>query len=405
MLKSLFLFFFITAIYIHPVFAQVKPLHLESSLTFYSKQSLDQYNHSRSSTKGTLKVNAKYNLNNSSTKLALNYDGFSRLNFDGSYFQYISGIATYGIGSINRHWSFSDKTSLILSENARPSKSIYIQLKDRFDFNWLPLTANWSFEIFNGVINESPENKNSMLLGARAILSPAKGLNFEIIQTSQWGGKNYDNDISAFGAALFLDTNNSSNSNINKMAGFGISYLIPNKFIPLRIYGQAIGEDEAGNLPSCYAYLTGLEWSNNTLAYPIKLGIEAVDTRTKATKHGFCGPNSFYNNNIYNYSNYGNTLGAAIGTEGISLEAFGQTQLSQEVNVEYSTKAIIINDKNWTDHPYSSQRKSGAISRLGLSWKRGSISFNGNIYYQDFILEKQNIKSGYGIGLSSAIIF
>ena len=35
--------------------------------------------------------------------------------------------------------------------------------------------------------------------------------------------------------------------------GFGVSYLIPSKIIPLRIYGQAIGEDEAGNLPSCFA--------------------------------------------------------------------------------------------------------------------------------------------------------
>ena len=46
------------------------------------------------------------------------------------------------------------------------------------------------------------------------------------------------------------------------MAGFGISYLIPSNIMPLRIYGQAVGEDEAGNLPSCFAYLAGLEWSN-----------------------------------------------------------------------------------------------------------------------------------------------
>jgi len=54
-----------------------------------------------------------------------------------------------------------------------------------------------------------------------------KGLEFELIQTSQWGGKGHSTGISALGAALFFDTNDGSNSNINKMAGFGISYLIP----------------------------------------------------------------------------------------------------------------------------------------------------------------------------------
>ena len=76
------------------------------------------------------KLNVKYNLNNSSSQLALNYKKNDKFTFDGSYFQYTSGIATFGLGLINRHWSFSDNTSLILSQNARPSKSIYLQLKE-----------------------------------------------------------------------------------------------------------------------------------------------------------------------------------------------------------------------------------------------------------------------------------
>ena len=123
----------------------------------------------------------------------------------------------------------------------------------------------------------------SMLFGLRAILSPAKGLDFELIQTSQWGGNGYNNGISSLGTALFFDSNRGSNSNINKMAGFGISYKIPTIKIPLRVYGQAIGEDEAGNLPSCYGYLAGLEWSNSKFKYPITLGLEAVDTRVDET--------------------------------------------------------------------------------------------------------------------------
>ena len=34
----------------------------------------------------------------------------------------------------------------------------------------------------------------SMLLGCRAILSPVEGLDFELVQTSQWGGKGYSKE-------------------------------------------------------------------------------------------------------------------------------------------------------------------------------------------------------------------
>jgi hypothetical protein len=114
-----------------------------------------------------------------------------------------------------------------LSNNARPFESIYLKLENRFGYDWLPSKANWSLEVFNGFTEGSLNGSKSMLLGIRAVLSPVEGLEFELVQTSQWGGKGHNTGISALGAALFFDTNANSNSNINKMAGFGISYLIP----------------------------------------------------------------------------------------------------------------------------------------------------------------------------------
>jgi len=240
----------------------------------------------------------------------------------------------------------------------------------------LPSKANWSLEVFNGFAEGSLNETKSLLLGARIILSPFEGLDFELVQTSQWGGKGYSTGISALGAALFFDTNDNSNSNINKMAGFGISYLIPSNIIPLRIYGQAVGEDEAGNLPSCYAYLAGVEWSN-----------------------------TIYNNGTYDYINYGDTMGAAIDTEGNSLELFGQSQISQKISIKYSTKLVTINDKNSAGHRLSSNRQSGLINSLGASWNKNNIRFNVNIYDQGFTLDKASIKSSSGVGFSSSIIF
>ena len=388
-----------------PIFAKNQKIEINSSVMHYSKKYLGSHHITRSKENTLAKLNIKYDTIKPSFGLTLNYIGDDNFNYDTSYLQYTLGIATFGVGSIDRNWSFSENTSLILSHNARPPKSIYLKLKDTFEYNWLPSEAKWSFEVFNGLTQGSLKYKKSMLLGLRTIISPIYGLDFELVQTSQWGGQDYDNGISALGAALFFDSNNGSHSNINKMAGFGISYLMPDSIIPLRIYGQAIGEDEAGSLPSCFAYLAGLEWSNERINYPTTLGIEAVDTRIDETTHGNCGPNTMYNNTSYGYVNYGNIMGAEIGSESTSLELFGQSQISQKMNIRYSSKFVTINDNSWSGHRLSSKRQSGLINSLGISLIKNKISFNGDIYKQSFSLDKASIKGGYGFGFSSSIKF
>jgi len=405
MLKLWIYFLFLITFGGQPVFAQNQLLSKNISFAFNSKKFLGLQNGLRSFDKGMSKLNIKYDMGNTVSQLAFSYDGHNNFILDGSYLQYTSDILTFGVGSIDRHWSFSDNTSLILSKNARPIKSIYLKLENRFNHYLLPSEASWSFETFNGFTEGSLNNSSSMILGARATLTPILGLDFELIQTSQWGGKGQSTGISALGSALFLDSNAGSNSNINKMAGFGISYTFPTKLMPLRIYGQAIGEDEAGNLPSCFAYLAGIEWKNIKIKYPTTVGIEAVDTRINRTTHGYCGPNTFYNNNTYDYTNYGDTMGATVDTEGKSLEFFGKSQISQNIDIKYSTKLVTINDKNWVNHRLSLKRQSGLINSLGFSWVKNNITFNGDIYSQNLSLKKANINSGYGVNFSSSIKF
>jgi hypothetical protein len=405
MFKLVFFILVIFSFNSHSIFAQNQTINNKINLVFNSINFLGTHNHSRSHNKGMVNYNVKYHLKNLSSKLTFNYDDYNKFTFDGSYLQYNKGIATIGVGSINRLWSFSDNTSLILSHNARPTKSIYLNLKNRFGYDWLPAKANWSLEVFNGITEGSYKNSKSMLIGARAILSPNERLNLELVQTSQWGGSDYSTGLSSLNAALFTDTNESANANINKMAGFGISYLIPHDNVALRIYGQMIGEDEAGNLPSCFSYLAGLEWSNTKLKYPTTLTIESVNTRIKKTTNGNCGANTMYNNGIYDYTHYGTSMGAEIDSQGTSLGIFGKSQISEKINIEYLTKVLVINEKDWPDHRLSSNRQEGSKSLLGVSWKRNAITLKSNIYFQDFILDKAKINSKYGVGISSSIIF
>jgi hypothetical protein len=405
MFRIILFIFYILLINTQPIFAQMQSVQVKANLALYSENFLGVKNGIRYSNNAITALDLKYDLKNLSSQFSLNVNGDENFTFDRSYIQHTSGIITFGLGSINRHWSFSNNTSLILSHNARPVKSIYLKLEEKFKYDWLPPEANWSFEVFNGKNGGTSNNSDSMIAGMRAILTPFEGLNFELIQTSQWGGAGSDTGLSALGSALILDTNDGKNSSINKMAGFGISYKIPIKILPFRVYGQAIGEDEAGSLPSCLAYLAGLEWTDTKTKYPTIFGIEAVDTRIDTTSHGNCGPNTMYNNKTYEYTNNGKVIGAEIDTEGTSLSLFVRSKVSERINIEFVTKSVVINDFNWSNHRLSSKREAGLINSLSGNWEKSNIKLNGNIYYHGFNLDKAGIRKSYGIGFSSTVSF
>jgi hypothetical protein len=395
----LFLFYFSA----NPSFSQDDKFSIDIGTAIQSKKTLNTYNSSKFPNQDSIYVGLKYNLNGFSSKLALNYNTKNYITFDNSYINFKKGIASFGIGSLNRKWSFSRKTSLILSSNGRPIQSFYFKLNNKFKSKILPPEAHWSFEILNGITKKSLDNKDSIISGLRATISPTKNLAFEFFQTSQWGDNK--RNFNTFKSALINDTNEGKYAHINKMAGIGASYQISNNILPLRFYAQIVGEDEAGSLPSCTAYLTGLEWKNQKIKYPTLATIEYINTRTDISSNGNCGPNSLYNNSTYSYANYGTAMGAHIDTEGTSLELSGQTKIHENFDIIYSMMLTTINASNWSGHRLSSNLQSGLINTLGVSFSKDRFTLSGNVSSQNFILDKANITNGYSIGFKSNISF
>ena len=401
-----FLFIFLSAILLNTqlLFAQDTNLKMSVGTSINSKNTLGFYNNLRARNKSNINFNLEYSKRNLSSQLSLNFDDQDKLNFDDSYVNYEKGIANLSIGKVDRIWSFSEKSSLILSSNSRPLEALSLKLENRFNTTWLPEKANWSFELINGSTKNSYNGKNSMLTGARVVISPHENLNFEFLQTAQWGDQNYklySTDIDAF----FFDTNVGKNASVNKMAGFGLSYSVPSNENTYRFYSQAIGEDEAGSLPSCYAWMVGLVLSAPEIKFPTTVSIEAIDTRIKRTEHGYCGPNTMYNNDVYDYINYEAVLGVPIDTEGASLEFFGQSQINSNLSINYSTKFLNINDKNYSQHRLSSKRSLGTISSLGIYWEKNGLELGGNIGYQNLVLDKANISNGTIFSLYTSVEF
>ena len=372
---------------------------------FNSGNVLGVYNNLRTQNKSNVNFNLEYSKRSLSSQLSLNFDDHDKLSFDNSYVNYEKGIANLSIGKVDRIWSFSKKSSLILSSNSRPLEALSLKLENKFNTNLLPSTANWSVELINGSTKNSYNGKNSMLSGARIVISPHENLNFEILQIGQWGDQNDKLYSSNIDALLFGNTNEGPKSNLNKMAGFGVSYSIPLNKNTYRFYSQAIGEDEAGSLPSCYAWMAGFELTALEIKFPTTLTIEAVDTRVKKSTYGNCGANTMYNNGTYDYINYDTVLGVPIDTEGTSLEIFGQSQVNNNLNINYSTKFLSINDKDYSQHRLSSKGSLGTITTLGIHWEKDGFDLGGSIGYQNMLLDKANILNGTIFSLYTSVEF
>jgi hypothetical protein len=403
--RYLLIFISYTLLSTQPLFPQDTDLMMNVSTSLNSKNTLGPYNNIRTQNKSNVNFKLKYTKRNLSSQFSLNFDDHDKISFENSYINFEKGIADLNIGKVERIWSFSRKSSLILSSNSRPLEAISINLKNKYNAKWLPSTANWSVEIINSSTKNSLNGKNSMLSGARVVISPSEKLNFEFLQTTQWGDQNdklYSTNVNAM---LFGNTNDGKYSNINKMAGFGLSYDVPLNENTYRFYAQAIGEDEAGNLPSCYAWMAGLELIAKKMKFPTTISIEALDTRVKESTHGNCGANTMYNNGTYDYMNYDTVLGVPIDTEGTSVELFGQSQLNKNTSLNYSTKFLSINDKEYSKHRLSSKRSLGAISSLGIYWEKDGLELGGNIGYQNLILDKINVSNGTIFSLFSSIKF
>ena len=404
MYKFFFIFVFIIFLYTQPLFSQNNNLNISVSTAFNSGNVLGFYNNVRAQNKSNINFNLKYSKSSLFSQLSLKFDERNKLNFDNSYLNFEKGIAKLGIGKVDRTWSFSKKSSLILSSNSRPLEAISINLENKFNTKWLPSTSNWSVELVNGITKNTFNSESSMLTGARIILSPIERLSFELIKTVQWGDQNdklYSNNIDLF----FKDTNIGINADTNKMAGFGMSYSVPLNGNAYRFYSQAIGEDEAGSLPSCYSWMAGIELAASKMKFPSTISIEAIDTRVKTTTYGYCGPNTMYNNGVYDYINYDTVLGVPIDTEGTSLELFGQSQVNKNLSINYSAMFLNINDKNYSQHRLSTNRSLGTITSLGITWKKDGFDLGGNISYQNLTLDKADISKGTMFNLYTSIAF
>jgi len=202
------------------------------------------------------------------------------------------------IGVVVGNWSIAASTqqrwwgpgwdgSLILSDNARPFPSLTIDrvFTDAFETKWLSWLGPWDFSVMFGQLEEERVVPDAQFFGMRFNFRPLPTLEIGISRTAQWCGDGRPCDASTF-VDLLLGQDNRGDDGLdvssepgNQLAGLDFRWSPSFARLPLSIYGQFIGEDEAGGFPSRYIAQLGLEGTGFMLdQWSYRYFVEAMST-------------------------------------------------------------------------------------------------------------------------------
>ncbi|QIO09571.1 capsule assembly Wzi family protein [Acinetobacter lanii] len=268
---------------------------------------------------GSLEFNA--GADNWDAKLRVNAEGEVQIdsghdvNVEGSYLagklwnQWLVG------GQIPTYWGPGHDGSLIRGDASRPVYGFTVQRAEQkaFETKWLSWIGPWQYQAFAGQLDDYSAVPNARLLGLRITAQPLPYLEIGGSRILQWGGEGRSENWDSLWNAIKGNDNfdNGDLDKSNQIAGLD-ARLNLNQWlnIPLSVYGQFVGEDEAGFWPAKNMYLAGIDFSSAYKSMPYQLYAEWVNTKTNGESKGIS-----YNHYIYTdgYYQHGFPLGHAIG--------------------------------------------------------------------------------------------
>ena len=348
-------------------------------------------------------ANGEYNFNDSTSRNLLDSNYFLRYSnssnsleysieitnledkqvFDNTFLRLYRGNKILSAGKIAQWWGPSEETSLILSNQARPFPIISFENNIPTKIQYLDFLGPVSYKIFLGKLESKREIPNTSILGMRIELNPNESLNIGLSRTAQFGGDGRSVSLSTIKDIILGKDNQGKESPGNQLGAFDIKY----SFNGNEIYGQIVGEDEAGYLPSRTFYYLGFsKYLNND--YDKKISIETLDTENKI-------PNYTYSHKFYRdgYRYLGIPIGASIDADSELHSISFRNVIKKDIfiKVKYFKGKINKNNSEFNYISNSSQQLEG----VSLDYQN---IFNGKIFvssrlnfFNDFVGSKSSL--------------
>lgn len=233
------------------------------------------------------------------TQYAHNAEDNRDFRLDGSYLATTAGNWVVGAGAINRWWGPGWQSSLILSSNARPVPSVWLNRKTHQAANtpWLSWVGPWQFTLLAGQLEGNRTVPDANLLAARFTFMPLTGLELGLSSATVFDGKGQ-----------------SRNDKGNQLVSADLRYGIAIGQQSLGLYAQALDEQNAENQPAGNAWLFGADWTTQLLSADQQWFIEYSNTLADDL-FGTAKPGATYTHNTYQtgYRYYGRNMGASTG--------------------------------------------------------------------------------------------
>lgn len=182
-------------------------------------------------------------------------------------------------GQIPTYWGPGHEGSLIRGDASRPVYGITAQRAEQtaFSSKWLSWIGPWQYQAFAGQLDHYDAVPDAKLIDLRVTAQPLPYLELGASRAIQWGGEGRPENLDSLWDAIigkdnvYGDTVNPS----NQIAGFDARLsLQPLVQVPMDIYAQYVGEDEAGGLPAKKMYLAGVDYSSSYNNMPFQLYTE-----------------------------------------------------------------------------------------------------------------------------------
>ena len=279
-------------------------------------------------------------------------------------------------------WSPGWQSALALSNNAPAFSGLGLQRASAStsESPWLAWLGPWNFDVFIAQTEDVSQPAHPFLIGNRFTLRPFSNLEIGLTRTMQWGGRDRSNSPRSLVNALTGKGTNADTAAqrsldpANELGGIDLRLCCPTG-LRCAAYGQLIGEDEAGHLPSKYLGLYGLEfWSaDGSTRYFAELAETGCRSPIGRPPELGCA----YRNFAYpqGYVRAGRWIGASVGPDSRLLTlGLIDAESDTSVKLQYGRVGSRVGTYSaLVDDPQASGRLIGIAARRGFRLSTTSV--------------------------------
>ena len=311
-------------------------------------------------------------------------------------------------GQIPTYWGPGHEGSLIRGDASRPVYGLTMQRAEQqaFETKWLSWIGPWQYQAFAGQLDDYDAIPDAKLLGFRLTAQPLPYLELGASRILQWGGEGRSESFDSLWNAIKGNDNfyDGDLDKSNQIAGFDARLNLNHwSGVPISLYGQYVGEDEAGLLPSKKMYLAGIDYSSQLNNLPLQVYAEWADTRTNGDVQGIS-----YNHYIYQdgYYQHGFPLGHAMGGDGQMLSLGGDIRFDVMNRLNGRVMVAKVNQSNSINNHAFTQKDE--IKALDLTWTHylkpnAPLKMNGWVSDSDVYGQDAGVSIGVEIPLDRSL--